>query len=102
MFNVIYRWKIHPGKEDQFREAWVEATRLICAHRGGLGSRLHRCADGRFLAYAQWLDEQTWERADDTPLPENTAIARMKDAIASQEEPIRMTQLEDLLDCPGK
>jgi heme-degrading monooxygenase HmoA len=96
MFNVIYRWKIHPGKEVQFEKAWAEATHLIRSYRGGLGSRLHRCLDGEFLAYAQWPDQQTWERASSIPLPDNQAMAQMKDAIASSETPIQMSLLQDL------
>ena len=96
MFNVIYRWKLHPGKEAQFEKAWAEATHLIRSHRGGLGSRLHRCADGTFLAYAQWPDQAAWERSSGVPLPENQAMAQMKDAIVSSEVPIQMTLLQDL------
>lgn len=96
MFNVIYRWRIHAGKESQFQKAWMEATHLIRDHRGGLGSRLHQCPDGSFLAYAQWPDQQTWERASSIPLPENTAMGQMKDAVASSEPPIQMTLLKDL------
>lgn len=96
MFNVIYRWRIHAGKEEQFEKAWAEATQLIRSHRGGLGSRLHRCSDGSFLACAQWPDHPTWERASSIPLPENQAMLQMKDAIASSEAPLQMTLLQDL------
>jgi len=97
MFYVIYRWKVHEGKEAQFAKAWAEVTQLIRDHRGGLGSRLHRCQDGMFLAYAQWPDQQTWERASSIVLPENQAMAQMKDSIASSEPMIQMTLLQDLL-----
>jgi len=97
MFNVIYRWKIQPGKEAQFQRAWAEVTHLIRTYRGGLGSRLHRCPDGTFLAYAQWSDQQTWERSSSIPLPDNSGIAMMKDATLSSEPPIKMEMIEDLL-----
>jgi heme-degrading monooxygenase HmoA len=96
MFNVIYRWKLHPGKEAQFEKAWAEVTHLIRSHRGGLGSRLHRRSDGTYLAYAQWPDQQTWERSSSIPLPENQALAQMRDSIASSETPIQMNLLQDL------
>lgn len=96
MFNVIYRWTIHAGKEAQFQHAWAEVTNLIRTHRGGLGSRLHRCADGSFLAYAQWPDRATWERSSRIALPENPATAQMRDAIASSEIPLQMSLIEDL------
>jgi heme-degrading monooxygenase HmoA len=97
MFNVIYRWKLHEGKEEQFQKAWAEATHLIRAHRGGQGSRLHRCADGSYLAYAQWPDQETWNRSSEIPLPETSAFERMKDAVAASESPIQLTVLKDLL-----
>jgi quinol monooxygenase YgiN len=98
MFSVIYRWKLHPGKEAQFEKAWVELTHLIRAHRGGVGSRLHRCSDGTFLAYAQWPARGAWERSPSIALPGMQALAQvLKDAIESSEAPIEMDLLQDLL-----
>ena len=56
MFIAAYWWKVHPGKEAQFRAAWRRGTELIRARYGSLGSRLHRdaCAEGpaRFIGSA--------------------------------------------------
>lgn len=98
MFNVIYRWRIHGDKENQFEVAWAEVTHLFRTHRGALGSRLHRCSDGTYLAYAQWPDQRAWVQAFDRPLPENSALSRMQEMIASSEEPIQMQLLKDLFD----
>ena len=49
MFVAAYWWKVHPGKEDQFRSAWRRGTALIRAKYGSLGSRLHRDDQGRFI-----------------------------------------------------
>ena len=48
MFIAAYWWKVHPGKEEQFRAAWRRGTVLIREKYGSLGSRLHReeLADG--------------------------------------------------------
>jgi hypothetical protein len=46
--------------ERDFEHAWLELTELIRDERGGLGSRLHRCADGYYFAYAQWPSELFW------------------------------------------
>lgn len=97
MFNVIYRWRIHPGKEAQFQKAWAEVTELIRTDRGGLGSRLHRCDDGTFLAYAQWPSREAWEKSSRTPLPESRAVTSLKEAVASSEPPIPMMMIEDLI-----
>jgi heme-degrading monooxygenase HmoA len=63
MFVVVYWWRVKPGKEEQFREAWRRGTLEINRIYGSLGSRLHREADGRFVGIAEWPDQQTWERA---------------------------------------
>lgn len=97
MFHVIYRWRIHPGQEEAFEAAWEEATRLIRTHRGGLGSILNRTPDGSYLAFARWPDEATWEKSAAIRLPENTAFDRMAAATISREEPLRLSQVRDLL-----
>src|SRR3546814_20708187 len=60
MFVAVYWWRVHPGKEDQFRKAWRRGTDLIREKYGRYGSRLHRDADGRFVGYAEWPEEATW------------------------------------------
>lgn len=103
MFVAVYWWRAHPGKEEQFRRAWRRGTEHIARIHGGLGSRLHRNADGRFVAYAQWPDEETWQRAFDAKMayddPETRAA--FVDAIAeapSDGMPVfTMTMTDDLL-----
>lgn len=63
MFAVIYRWRIVPGLEAQFEEGWKRGTERISEEFGGWGSRLHRAGDGVYIAYAQWPDEETWNKA---------------------------------------
>jgi hypothetical protein len=50
MFAVLYRWKIKPGSEDAFRAAWTAMTEAIAKRSETGGSRLHRSADGEFVA----------------------------------------------------
>ena len=52
MFAVIYRWRLKSGMEGQFADGWDRVTRAIHQSRGSYGSRLHRCDDGMWLAYA--------------------------------------------------
>lgn len=68
MFVVVYWWRAHPGKEEQFRRSWARGTELITARYGSLGSRLHQEADGRFVAIAEWPDEESWQRAIDVKM----------------------------------
>ncbi len=84
MFVVVYWWRVKPGKEAQFREAWRRGTREIARIYGGLGSRLHREADGRFVAMAEWPDRETWQRAYDAKMiyDDKEARAMFVDAIA--------------------
>ncbi|MBN9556778.1 MAG: antibiotic biosynthesis monooxygenase [Alphaproteobacteria bacterium] len=104
MFIAVYWWRVKPGKEDQFRRAWFRGTELIKARLGGLGSRLHHNSDGRFVAYAQWPDQATWQRAYDAHFdygePETARL--FTDAVAEGAPghmPVfSMTVTDDLLD----
>jgi catechol 2,3-dioxygenase-like lactoylglutathione lyase family enzyme/quinol monooxygenase YgiN len=97
-FAVIYRWKLEPGREAEFLDGWRRATRAIRASRGGLGSRLHRGADGVWIAYAQWPDRATWEasRAEESADPKASAL--MSDAIAESFPPILLEPVADMLE----
>lgn len=103
MFVAVYWWRVHPGKEVQFREAWKHGTELITRIYGSYGSRLHRDADGRFVGYAEWPDEVTWRKAFDAQMIyyEPATRAASIDAIAEtppDAEPIfTMTVIDDLL-----
>ena len=103
MFVAVYWWRVHPGKEEQFRKAWHRGTELITRIYGSFGSRLHRDRDGRFVGYAEWPDEATWRAAFDRKrvYDEPETRAAFVDAIAetpSDAEPIfTMTVIDDLL-----
>lgn len=63
MYAAIYAWKVIPGREERFRAGWRRVTEALLEQRGSFGSRLHRSADGRVIAYALWPDEETWKAA---------------------------------------
>jgi hypothetical protein len=89
------------GQGRAFRLAWRRGTEHIGRIYGGLGSRLHRETDGRFVAYAQWPDEQTWRHAFDNKMayddPE-TRQAFVDAVIEGPREPVfTMTVTDDLL-----
>ena len=106
MFVAAYWWKVHPGKEDQFRAAWCRGTELIREKYGSLGSRLHwedlGGGEGRFIGVAEWPDRETWQRAFDAKMvyddPETRAA--FVDAIAdtAREPLLAMEVTDDLLD----
>lgn len=78
MFAVIYSWKVLPGREAQFEEGWRAGTAAIAREFGGWGSRLHRGEGGIFVAYAQWPDRATWEKAMETRMRHSNEEARAK------------------------
>ena len=96
-FAVIYRWRLHPGKVDQFREQWKRGTQLIMRDEGGLGSRLHQVEDGTWLAYAQWPDKATWEKAATMNPADSKGRQLLLDAIAKSYPPVFLTPVADYL-----
>jgi len=101
MFVAVYWWRAKPGMEDQFRDAWRRGTEHITRIYGSYGSRLHQDRDGRFVGYAEWPDEATWQRAFDANMhyddPETRR--RFREAIAENAPaPVfTMTVTDDLL-----
>jgi heme-degrading monooxygenase HmoA len=103
MFIAAYWWKVHPGKEEQFRAAWRRGTELIREICGSLGSRLHWDADNaRFIGVAEWPDRATWQAAFDAKMvyDEPATRAAFVDAIrdAGNAPLLLMEVTDDLLD----
>lgn len=81
MFIALYRWKLKPGKEEQFREAWSEVTLAIREKFGSLGSRLHHSEDGTWVAYAQWPTKELWQAERSFGPAVEAARMKMREAI---------------------
>ena len=96
-FAVVYRWRVVPAKEEQFQQAWEVLTREFYAQEGSLGSRLHRAADGTWLAYAQWRSREWWEAAEIRTASGNSALEQMADAVEQRFEPILLEPVADYL-----
>lgn len=97
MFAVIYRWRVAPGKERQFQVAWEFVTREFLANAGSLGSRLHRSSDGTLVAYAQWPDRLSWERAAVSSEEGRAALDSLLAAVQEQFEPLLLEHVADYL-----
>lgn len=95
-FVVLYRWRLHPGLEETFIEAWSSVTEKLRA-RGSLGSRLHRGSDGIWYSYAQWPSEQARRDAFVNGPIDTDASAKMKTAIAERFEEVTLEITRDYL-----
>jgi len=59
MYCYLLEFSVREGEEDRFIESWGEVTEYIRRQFGSLGSRLHKTADGAYIAYAQWPDKES-------------------------------------------
>jgi hypothetical protein len=96
MLVFLYRWRIIPGKEAQFIDAWAEITAYYRENFDSLGSRLHRGDDGVFYAYAQWKSAAQRENAFQNS-PKSEAGALMREAIEESFPEVRLEILSDYL-----
>jgi heme-degrading monooxygenase HmoA len=100
-FAVIYRWRLKPGHEAVFEEAWRRMTVAIREKRGGLGSRLHKADDGTWVAYAQWPTREAWEESRALESADAEASAIMQQAIEESLPPTLLRPVANLLEPLG-
>lgn len=99
MHCVIYSFHVKPGQEEAFLQSWAEMTELIYKHENGLGSRLHKEADGHYIAYAQWPDAETYDKSGGH-IPRELAEpvrAMMREACWEIKTLFRMEMVDDRL-----
>ncbi|NND94363.1 MAG: antibiotic biosynthesis monooxygenase [Flavobacteriales bacterium] len=104
MFAAVYSFKVKEGRDDEFIKAWRELTQFIYSFEGSLGSRLHHEGNGTYLAYAQWPNEEVYDKAGDN-LPDEADEWRtlMRDACISITTLHKLELIDDLLkDKPSK
>lgn len=92
---VLYRWRLAPGHEDRFVEAWSTVTKALL-ERGSLGSRLHLGEDGLWYGYAQWPDAATRSNAFVAPLGVEQAQAAMAAAVEERFPELLLYPVDDL------
>jgi heme-degrading monooxygenase HmoA len=100
MIAILYSWRIKPGKEQQFTEAWSQVTEFLRDKRGSLGSRLHRGNDGLFYGYAQWKSDEERQNAFQNSVEINDAIEKMRDSIKETLPEIMLEPIADFLISP--
>lgn len=114
MFAVIYRFKLQPHQEKNYQKYWRTIANYFIDHCGALGSCLHKCQDGLWLAYSRWPNKKTRDLAwpeGDTPndsLPDEiqATIIKMKNYKEENKhlekfDEICMEVVDDLLIQPG-
>ena len=99
MFIVLYRWRIKPGKEQQFIDAWSMVTAYYRENWDSLGSRLHRGDDGIFYSYAQWKSVEQRQEAF-SKRPNLAASDKMHEAVDETFPEIVLEKLSDFLILP--
>lgn len=95
-FIVLYRWRLRPGHEERFKEAWSIITQAL-VERGSLGSRLHVGDDGLWYSYAQWPSTEARSAAFAEMVDVEDAQRTMEDAVSEHFPEIVLTSTADQL-----
>ena len=96
-FAVLYRWRVHPEREQVFVSAWTRISERLLSERGSLGSRLHRGADGLWYSYAQWPSSEARDKAFAAGTVDAEALELMRSAIVESLPEITLEPVSDLL-----
>ena len=97
VFCALYRWRLHPGAEQAFVEAWSQITPLLVSERGSLGSRLHRGPDDIWYSYTQWPSAEAKAEGLALPSVDPEAWAQLRGAIAESLPEIILEPVADFL-----
>ena len=77
MIRVVYRFRVHPGAEHAFVDAWAKLTEVALERvPGALGSVLLRDPEdpGSYVAVARWGSRDAWQ-AFRSPPPLDMALS---------------------------
>jgi len=96
-FCAIYRWRLHPGSEETFVQAWPRITPLRLAERGSLGSRLHRGPDDIWYSYTQWPSAAAKAEGLARSSVDPEAWAQLRESIAESLPALVLEPISDFL-----
>lgn len=100
-FAVLYRWRLRPGTEASFIEAWSQVSQELLV-RGSLGSRLHRGPEDIWYSYAQWPSAAARDQAFALPSGKPDASRAMQEAIAESLPEVVLESVADYLVSGGE
>ena len=100
-FALLYRWRLHPGKEASFVSAWSRLSELFLSEHGSLGSRLHKGSDNIWYSYAQWPSAEAREKAFSGPPVDPAAARQMEEAIAESFPALVLESVADFMVLPN-
>lgn len=107
MFAAIYQSFVKPGREDEYQHLWKQIASYFIAHKGAIGSALHRCENGLWVAYSRWPSKEVRDAAwpgdrdpsEQLPKEIRQAILDLKNCLDPHRKiaEIPMEIVEDLL-----
>lgn len=95
MFVAVYRWRLQPGREEQFRQGWRRITDLARERCGSGGSCLFRAADGTWVAIARWPDRAARAACFEKGSLDPEASALMNEAIVERLADLELEAVDD-------
>jgi quinol monooxygenase YgiN len=99
MFIAVYEFEIKDGKEQEFRESWLEVTKAIYQYCGSFGSRLHLSDKPNILVgYAQWPSREQWEKDSELTDPDYQKVwQQMRDCLVQYKTVYKLEVSDDYL-----
>ncbi|PZR56943.1 MAG: hypothetical protein DLM50_07175 [Candidatus Meridianibacter frigidus] len=101
LFTVIYRWRVKPEMEGEFRQIWHIRTEKIRAVKESYGSRLHREPDGMYCAIALWPSREAWESTAPALPGDSEDEATFRATLVTTLPVIAMEVVDDLWSLPS-
>lgn len=101
MFVAVYRWKVKPGMEEQFREGWRRITLLARERCGAWGSALFRAQDGTWVAIARWPDRDARTRCFEHGTLDPEASRMVREAVLESFDAMELESSDDLWVLPA-
>lgn len=95
---AVYRWRVKPGMEAEFEDAWRSGTRAIHDRCGSFGARLHRAEDGSYVSYALWPSEEARQSCMAEHDFSDAGMDRMQAAVETRFETEILEVTADALD----